>query len=343
MKKSIYIKLFVVIIMSIVLITLVVFFINSYNRKTNENLLLEKGYTKSQINEFYNLSFDIKTVLKYDNCNKIDEILNKEFNKNNLDNYLNQCILEINTKNELIQNLQQQKYYIPDNLERYIAYSDNEKSLKDVVTEVNCNIDNEFYTNIKSTDLSKKNLILVNKYYSLDETYEPINPIVLTTNKYTYWSGAVLDKDAYDAFVKLVDDAKELGYYLIDTSAFRTYEYQSYLFNKYLNDRGLEETLKSSAKPGHSEHQTGLSTDIVKTGVSMYDFGNTKEFTWLKENAHKYGFILRYPKGKEYLTGYKYEPWHYRYVGVDVATYIYENDIVFEEYYAYFCEYKNEC
>lgn len=343
MKKSIYIKLFAIIIMSIVLITLVVFFINSYNRKTNENLLLEKGYTKSQINEFYNLSFDIKTVLKYDNCNKIDEILNKEFNKNNLDNYLNQCILEINTKNELIQNLQQQKYYIPDNLQRYIDYSDNEKSLKDVVTEVNCNIDNEFYTNIKPTDLSKNNLILVNKYYSLDKTYEPINPIVLATNKYTYWNGAVLDKDAYDAFVKLVDDAQKLEYYLIDTSAFRTYDYQDYLFNKYLNDSGLEETLKLSAKPGHSEHQTGLATDIVKTGVSMYEFGNTKEFTWLKENAHKYGFILRYPEGKEHLTGYKYEPWHYRYVGVDVAKYIYENDIVFEEYYAYFCEYKNEC
>lgn len=75
----------------------------------------------------------------------------------------------------------------------------------------------------------------------------------------------------------------------------------------------------------------------------MYDFENTEEFDWIKNNAHKYGFILRYPEGKEYLTGYKYEPWHYRYVGVDVATYIYEEDIVFEEYYAYFCEYKNAC
>ena len=182
-----------------------------------------------------------------------------------------------------------------------------------------------------------------NKYYYLNENYELKNPKTLTTNVHTYWSGSVLDAEAYNSFVEMVNDAKELGYSLIDTSAFRTYSYQSYLFNKYLDERGLEETLKSSAKPGHSEHQTGLATDIVKPGVSMYDFKTTKEFVWLKENSYKYGFILRYPEGKEYLTGYKYEPWHYRYVGKDAATYIYENDIVFEEYYAYFCEYKKSC
>ena len=210
MKKTIYIKIFAIIVMTIFLIMLVLFFINSYIRKTNENKLLEKGYTEYQIDEFYNLDFNIDTVLKYDVCNNIEEILNIEFNKNQLDTYLNNCIIEINKEKELVENLKQQKYYIPNNLERYIKYSDGQKSLEDVVTEVNCNIDNEFYTNIKSTDLSKNNLILVNKYYSLDETYEPSNPIILTTNKYTYWDGAVLDKDAYNAFVKQV---KGLSFY----------------------------------------------------------------------------------------------------------------------------------
>ncbi|MBE6149214.1 MAG: D-alanyl-D-alanine carboxypeptidase family protein [Firmicutes bacterium] len=222
-------------------------------------------------------------------------------------------------------------------------YNDGNKTVNEIVTEVNCNLDTTFYEDTILADSSKGNLILVNKYYYIDDTYKPNNNINLAQNKYSYWSDSYLSNDAYNAFVKLVDDAKELGYSLINTSAHRTYQYQENLYNKSLKNKGYEYTIKSVAKAGHSEHHTGLATDIAKVGVSMYDFGTTKEFEWLKDNAHKYGFILRYPEGKEYLTGYKYEPWHYRYVGVDAATYIYENDILLEEYYAYFCEYKQEC
>jgi len=246
-------------------------------------------------------------------------------------------------KDPFVLELEKQKYYIPNNLERYIAYKDDTKTAKQIVSEVNCNLDREYYTGTIKTDLTKGNLILVNKYYYIDETFKPENLTPLKYNQYSYWDDAELTEDTYDAFIKMVDDAKQLGYSLIDTSAYRSYGYQSYLFNKYLDEKGEEWTLKSSAKPGHSEHHTGLATDIVKVGVSMYDFGDTKEYKWLKDNAHKYGFILRYPEDKEHLTGYMYEPWHYRYVGKDVAKYIYENDIVFEEYYAYFCEYKGEC
>jgi len=246
-------------------------------------------------------------------------------------------------KDPFVLELEKQKYYIPTNLERYLAYNDNTKTAEEVVREVNCNIDREFYTETKKADSSKGNLMLVNKYYYIDENFKPDNLTLLKYNKYSYWDDAELTKEAHDAFVKLVDEAKKLGYSLIDTSAYRSYSYQSYLYNKYLKEKGEEWTLKSSAKPGYSEHHTALATDIVKVGYSLYDFEGTKEFKWLKENAHKYGFILRYPEGKEYLTGYKYEPWHYRYVGIDAATYIYENDLVFEEYYAYFCEYKGEC
>ena len=87
-----------------------------------------------------------------------------------------------------------------------------------------------------------------------------------------------------------------------------------------------------SAKPGHSEHQTGLSIDVEGSNLDYDLFAESKEFNWMKNNAHKYGFILRYPKGKEHITGFKYEPWHYRYVGKDVASYIYKNNITLEEY-----------
>lgn len=336
-------KKIIKVLLIIFLILLIIFVIKTFLTKQK---LKDKGYSENQIQKFYDFSFDINVILEYDVCDNINEILNDDFNKDNLESYLKKCTEEepiVETKDPFVAKLEQEKYYIPSNLERYMAYNDGVKTTTEIVTDVNCNIDREFYTNITKADTSKGNLILVNKYYYIDETYQPVDPTVLQLNKYTYWSNSVLSKEAHTAFTNMVDDAKELGYSLIDTSAYRTYEYQSYLYNKYLKENGLEWTLKSSAKPGHSEHHTGLATDIVKVGVSMYDFESTDEFNWIKDNAHKYGFILRYPEGKEYLTGYKYEPWHYRYVGKDVATYIYENDIVFEEYYAYFCEYKKSC
>ena len=86
-----------------------------------------------------------------------------------------------------------------------------------------------------------------------------------------------------------------------------------------------------SARPGYSEHQTGLAVDINTTSTS---FEHSRQFKWLQKHAHEYGFILRYPKGKEWITGYAYEPWHYRYVGEDVAKIIYKEGITYEQYHA---------
>ena len=247
-------------------------------------------------------------------------------------------------KDPIVEALEKEKYYIPDRLERYKAYKqkNQSKTYKEIVTEVNCDIDRPFYTDIQKADVSKGYLILVNKYYAVDKEYKPASLTPLST-KYTYWGNSYLSSYAYDSYIQMIEDGRSLGYKLMDTSNLRTYSDQEHNFNRSINQNGLEWALKASAKPGHSEHETGLASDIVKQGVSMYDFGSTKEYTWLKENAHKYGFILRYPEGKEYLTGYMYEPWHYRYVGKEAAKYIYENDIVFEEYYAYFCLYKKSC
>ena len=88
-----------------------------------------------------------------------------------------------------------------------------------------------------------------------------------------------------------------------------------------------------SARKGHSEHQTGLAVDVSDIFGEYDDFANTKEFEWMMDNAYKYGFILRYPKYKTDITGFKYEPWHYRYIGIDMAKYLYNNNLTLEEYY----------
>ena len=131
--------------------------------------------------------------------------------------------------------------------------------------------------------------------------------------------------------------AYQHGYKIDIMSGYRTYEYQDNLYNKSLQEKGYADTFRSIAKPGCSEHQTGLAIDICiyhdgKCYIE-HEIENTAELSWLKNNCAQYGFILRYPKEKEDITGYNYEPWHYRFVGVELATKLYEEDITLEEYY----------
>ena len=125
-------------------------------------------------------------------------------------------------------------------------------------------------------------------------------------------------------------DAKQEDITLWIVSGFRSYQSQQSIFANYATSYGETEANRFSARPGQSEHQTGLAFDINLLSES---FGATKEGIWLAQNCHRYGFIIRYPKGKEYITGYIYEPWHIRYVGQDVASYINKNKITFEEYH----------
>lgn len=112
-------------------------------------------------------------------------------------------------------------------------------------------------------------------------------------------------------------------------SGFRSYEYQEKVYSEYVKEYGVDKTDTFSAKPGYSEHQSGLALDICDDSDK---FINTKENKWLQKNAHKFGFIIRYPKGKEYITGYKYEPWHIRYVGKKHAKKIFSKKLTLEEY-----------
>lgn len=196
--------------------------------------------------------------------------------------------------------------------------------LKDV------NFKNMFYKNIKTIENPNELLVLVNKNNKLDKNYVP-NDLEEINVKYSN-EGKFLRKDAKEAFETLSSDASKLGYKVIAVSAYRNYEYQDKLFNYYTEKYGIEYALGCSAKPGHSEHQTGLAVDVMGSNNSYDDFEFSDEFEWMRDNAYKYGFILRYPKGKENITGFKYEPWHYRYVGKEVAKIIYEKNIVLEEY-----------
>ncbi len=188
-----------------------------------------------------------------------------------------------------------------------------------------------FYKNIKLVENPDDILVLVNKNNQLLSSYIP-NNLESISLKYAN-NDKYLKKEAKIAFEKLSEDAYKLGYHIIAVSAYRDYNYQKELFDYYVKKKGLEYALDCSAKPGHSEHQTGLALDVEGSNKDYDNFENSKEFIWMKDNSYKYGFILRYPKGKENITGFKYEPWHYRYVGIDVAKYIYENNLTLEEYF----------
>ena len=224
-------------------------------------------------------------------------------------------------------------YFNYDYIDRYIDYMNKNKDLKieDIITRVNIGIDNDYYTNTKKSPYLNKSYILVNKYYFAGKSYVPDN-LEKINEKYAR-SGMKLVSYAKDAFEKMCKDAKEEDLNIIAMSSYRSYNYQLNLYNRYLKEDGQEAADSYSARPGYSEHQTGLAVDIYNGKEDYTNFEKTKEFEWMQKNAHKYGFILRYPKDKTDLTGYVYESWHYRYVGVKIATYIKENNLCYEEYY----------
>ena len=344
-------RILVAILIPIVFVFLIYFGIIKGNRK---NILKEIGYqdteigtirsklTINQITELSNYSY-LSYLVDLINANgfKSDYLARYISYIQNIqsDYSIDDVIYLVNNDityeySQKLVDIVRSKYFLKSRLERYMKYDSDD--INTIITNVNSNLDYDFYTNIQKSDTSKGNLIIVNKYYQLDNDYY-YGELVTMDKAYDNKNGSKLNKEAYAAFQKLVDAGEKEGYHIRNNSAYRSYNTQSGLYNNYKNSNGLTWADKWSARQGHSEHQTGLALDVgVKNEYSLGKFESSPEFTWMKNNAHLYGFILRYPKGKEYITGYGYEPWHYRYVGVDVATYIYENNITYEEYYAYF-------
>ena len=177
---------------------------------------------------------------------------------------------------------------------------------------------------------------LVNKERSLSADYVPkdlINVDVL--NKVEKTESKMLRKEASNALTELFADAKTYGFEFWAVSGYRSYARQVYLFNNYAKNHGEEEANRFSARPGQSEHQTGLTMDVSIESLDyelVEKLGETPEGKWLADNAHKYGFIIRYPKGTEHITGYQYEPWHIRYLGKDLASKVFDSKFTYDEY-----------
>ena len=185
---------------------------------------------------------------------------------------------------------------------------------------------------LESDDGSK--LVLVNKLHAVSESYEPIDmaPVdgSLSTNQGLYFK-----REAYKAYLKMLEAAKNDGIEFVICSAYRSYSTQKSIYNGYVSRNGADYANTISAYPGRSEHHTGWAVDVTSASMG-YDlkqnFIEYPEGIWINNHCSEYGFIIRYPKGKTGITGYSYEPWHLRYVGVDVAKEITEKGLTLEEY-----------
>lgn len=305
LKKEVKIGLVVLALILIVLISIKIIKV----RSSYEFMFSKLGYNKEEIKTILTLKEgQIQTMLKGYNYQK------------NLANII------------------KDKYFIFNNVDKYLSYYDENinLSVRDVVERVNTNRNTNYYTNIKDTNISQGSSMLVNKYYTLKE-YIP--ELVNVSSKYAY-QGNKVTKETNDALEEMFDGAKKSGFNFILNGAYRDYKVQEKTYNNEKNSKGIAQADKVISRPGHSEHQTGLAFDINIYQKKFDKFEDTEEFKWLVDNSYKFGFILRYPKDKENITGYIFEPWHFRYVGKDIAKYIYENRITFEEYYAYYIENK---
>ncbi len=329
-----------------------------YDKNKNsdkEDIVNFINYCKNNSLDYDEISIDLIKFYKLNNFDLANLNRYLDYYKNHKDSDLLQIINIVNSDLESVSleyceeinifllNLINEKYYIKDNLKRYINYYQKitgfdykePYNTKEIITNVNANLDYNFYENTEITDISKDTLMIVNKHYKIPDDYKPKNLVYIDDWEYGYWN--LIRADVYEEFKKMSKEAKKDNVTLFIASPYRSYNDQKVLYNSYVANDGVKNADTYSARPGYSEHHTGLAMDLIpEFGLQLDTFENSAGFKWMQENAHKYGFILRYPKDKEYITGYMYEPWHYRYVGVDAATTIKNEGLTFEEYYEYY-------
>ncbi len=226
-------------------------------------------------------------------------------------------------------------YFESDKLDRYEAYHKKhpELSVEDVVWQTNVNIDQPWHSITETVSSYDDPLILVNKYNAVPEGYMP--PDLGT------YDGQKLRKVAGEAFIRMRNAASSNGLKLMAVSGFRTVDYQRNLYNRYLSTDSQQNVDRYSARPGYSEHHTGLAVDVFGSKDGLREFVNTPEYPWVRDNCYKYGFIIRYWTDIEYITGYENEPWHLRYVGVETSTDMKNKGIrCYEEYYVKYIKHK---
>ena len=272
----------------------------------NINTLIDKGYSNS----------NISLILAHGNDDDVSEFAKRDKIKY-LEEFYSLSYAKL-------------KYY-----DRYVKYSsETGEDEETTVLFVNLSMDTDDYVNPVKTSAFSIDM-LVNKHYKLDEDFVP-DDLVEFDQKYCNDEVQEGNREAVVAFKNMYEAAKKEGLGLVINSSYRSYQDQENICNTFKDLYGEGYVTKYVALPGFSEHQTGLAVDIGSTSSKV--FAESKEYEWMKENAYKYGFILRFTKANAYITGFRSEPWHYRYVGKKVAKYIYDNNISLEEYYAEFLD-----
>ena len=313
-RKFNYTKFIIFIVIVIGIISGIVYgiskLVSNYNYKqTYEYKLLSVGYD----------SDEVKTLLHKFNDDKLEDILKRKADSN-------------------IASFANEKFFIYENLDKYLDYKKSNKETDNtkIVSIINTEANIDWMDNERETDTSKEELMLVNRMYGLDSKYTP-EDIITIPIKYAY-SGIKIKNSILDSIISLIDAAKEGGYTFVVSYGYRTYKEQKKLYDSYANSYGKASADEYVARPGHSEYETGLSFDLepYKDMSKVKNIKELEEYSWLRDNAHKYGFIFRFESDKEYLTGFSEDPWRLRYVGVDAAEMMYNEKICFEEYYAYF-------
>ena len=326
------------------LLTLLVFLTAcSYQVKDS---LLSLGYSEEDVQKIRELDEDVQTYFENSYNKKLLDVINEEgFIASNMADYIKYSeygdtktvIYLVNNgyfNNELTVELFKDKWFILNNLDNYLKYGEIISDIRTLVEYVNTKAYLKDYEDYEDADLTKGNLIIGNKLSYLGD-YVP-EDLMSVDDDYIMQAGVTLKSEAYEHLKQMFDDARSEGYYFYISTAYRSYDFQKALYDSYLLKDSMEVVDTYSSRPGFSDHQTGLACDIGMPGYKFEMFTDTDECRWLHENAYKYGFILRYPEGKENITKYKYESWHFRYVGTDVSSYIHENNITLEEYVAYF-------
>ena len=292
-------------------------------------------YNPKYLNDY--LSIDYQTKENY--FPEINQLLTLGYSANEINaiyTSLNDQSITLLTTNEYLKDIYtilNLSYFHEENLERYLKYNQGkELNYEDLITYVNAQLDYKYYTNVINIENPKDITVLVNKYHKLSSSYIPEDLETIST-KYNKGYNNKLRHVAKVAFESMCEAALKENIKIYSGSAYRSYNYQQDLYNRYVATNGFNEAETFSARAGYSEHQTGLATDIMNAKVD-YISKNDKEYTWLINNSYKYGFILRYPEGKENITGYMFEEWHFRYVGIDIATTLSKLGLTYDEYVA---------
>ena len=313
---------------------------------------LEEAINQNSFNKEYFLEYlDIKYIDKDDFINNVNKLLSLGYSSKDINAIYEKIPDSVNIiidskYNKDIINIMNLSYFKIDNLKRYLDYDIMEvKSIydisnikkdfnyEDVVTYVNANLDKEYYSsdNLISNEDASKIDVLVNKYHKLDENYEPSDLTIIDSK---YASGTQkLRKEAKIKFEEMASDMAKDNLKIYAGSTYRSFTYQKGLYDRYVKKDGFAAAETYSARSGYSEHQLGLAVDIV-SGKWDYLNEKDKEYDYLIKNSYKYGFILRYPRGSEYITGYMFEDWHFRYLGVELATKVFNSGLTYDEYIA---------